>query len=123
MKFVNDPEVLLSDKEILESTYDCKMDVYEWENKDVNGFTEEELVLKYTDVPCGISQMSADLAGNTDVAKVEMKIKVFLSDDYQIGVGSLLKIVVAGESRNFKRVGLAKHYKTHQELIAVSEVY
>lgn len=123
MKFLNDLQVMLRDTAVLESTYDCKMNVYEWKNTEVNGFTEEEKVLKYSDVPCGVSQIGTDLTSDSDLPNAKMKIKVFCSEKYRIKAGYLLEIELSDELKCFKRVSLAKHYKTHQELFAIGEIY
>lgn len=122
MDIWNKPDALAVDKMILQSTYDCTMNVYGWENADIDEFLEESRVLKYSDVPCGVSYIAAGLAGGGDIAEAETKIKVFCDEELDIAVGNLLEITINGKTIEFRQTGNGKRYLSHQELVAVSIV-
>lgn len=121
MRFWNDSNLINSDKELLEQTYDSIMNVYCIEQEYIDGLLEEKESLLYENIPCGISFMSMNLTTDDDLAHTESTIKIFCSDDYDIPAGAVIIINNNNKSVRYIRVGHAKHYMTHQELIAIHQ--
>lgn len=121
MEYWNDQVNLATDKAILQATYDRKMNVYGWVNGKSGGFTEEEKTLKYADVPCGIAYRNAGVSEEIQVVAADCEIKIFCDEGYEIAPGDVIEVnpAVGGGLIEFTRTGAAKHYGSHQELIAI----
>lgn len=124
MEYWNEVGNLAADRAILQSTYERTMNVYGLVNGDDGGWSEEEKVLKYADVPCGVAYRTAALAEDGEVAAADCVIRIFCDEEYEILPGDLMEIAlgVGGDIQEFVRTGAARHYGSHQELTAVYRV-
>lgn len=125
MEYWEDAMSRAADAEILRGTYDRRMNVYGWKNSEADGWLDEEKVLKYADVPCGIAYRNVGLAEEDEVAAADCEVRIFCDEGYEIVPGDLLEIDVeiasaaGGVRQDFVRTGAARHYGSHQELTAV----
>ena len=120
MEYWSEALNLAADREILRATYERVMNVYSLVSGDVGGWQEEEKVLKYADVPCGVAYGAVGLAEDLEVAAADCVIKVFCDEEYDILPGDVIMVDLGvGGPQEFVRTGSAKHYGSHQELTAV----
>lgn len=121
MKFWQDASCRETDRRLLESTYDAVMTVYELQPKTEDGFTEETRVEIAVKVPCGVSYLSGGGAKDGSAATAEGTLKIFCTEEITVPAGAILHIQRDGKTIEAIRTGIARHYGTHQELIAVEQ--
>ena len=119
----------MNEEQIIASTYDGVMDVYERRYKEETLIQEEEEFLLYEGFPCAVSRSrSGARYGNQPVkqgqaAKLNYETKVFTSPKLPIPAGSSLVITQYGKTVRYITCGEPVRYPTHQEILVVREDY
>ena len=119
----------MNEEQIIASTYDGVMDVYERRYKEETLIQEEEEFLLYQGFPCAVSRSrSGTRYGNQPVkqgqaAKLSYETKVFTSPKLHIPAGSSLVITQYGKTVRYITCGEPVRYPTHQEILVVREDY
>lgn len=103
-------------REALEGTYVDVGVIKRWEKIKVNGETKMDWALKYTGVPCRISQKALASNGQTEtVNKIAYETKLFISPDIEVLQGDLIEVMRGSQMRMYT-AGEPFPYPTHQEI-------
>lgn len=104
----------------IETMYDDKCDIIEYQKKIDNrtNLTYFEEVLVKENIPCRISYRSLYSGVQSRMADyTKQKVKMFISPDINIKVGSKICIKQNGVLLEYKNSGQPAVYKTHQEIL------
>lgn len=107
-------------KKAIESTYKGIMTVIEYKKvKDpITALTSYKEVVVSENQPCSLSFESITAAVQTEtVATISQAVKLFLSPDVSIKVGSKIIVTQSGITAEYSNSGVPAIYPTHQEII------
>jgi hypothetical protein len=93
--------------------YTC--DVYRIESQVINGITKHAEILKYSDVPCHLSQGKPSVVSSGEVPAIETSDKVFFDAGADILPGDKLVIKFNGSERKYT-AGKPFYYSRHIEV-------
>lgn len=114
----------MTEKEILEATYNDRCNVYRRTNSEnEDGITKQVRQLIYQGISCALSQSkSSNLLENETHTSVRSEHVLFLSPDIEIFPGDELEVTI-GASGKIKRfwAGEGFIYTSHQELPLLRE--
>lgn len=106
--------------------YTGKMSVFEMEKKRYGSVSKLEKTLVYDNIPCLLTSMVSNRSVARDIkstaflnASSTVK-KVFLSNIYNIKMGSYVEISQNGRIYTFEYSGESFAYSTHQEVVLES---
>lgn len=94
-------------------------------SEDENGITTTVKNIVAENVPCRVSYETLKQAEQTSTtADISQQIKLFISNDICVRVGSVVVVTQNGVTREYESSGLASVYTAHQEIMLVDkEVY
>ena len=104
----------------IEQLYEDTCTVIEYKSiKDsITKVTNKQEVIVLTDQPCKLSFSSSNTASEGEnVTTVSQTIKLFLSNDVEILVGSKLIVIHDEKESVYKSSGAPNRYFTHQEIM------
>jgi hypothetical protein len=114
----------MTEKEILEATYNDRCDVYRRANSENEyGITKQVRQLIYQGISCALSQSkSSNPLENEAHTSIRSEHILFLSPDFEILAGDELEITIgaSGKTRRFW-AGESFVYTSHQELPLLRE--
>lgn len=105
-------------RQVIESLYEDDADIYRYEYvKDPDsGVDRKELVLKYENQPCRISQRALATMDQTEAQNnILYETKLFISPDVDIAQGDLIRVTRNGTERRYE-AGEPFLYRSHQEV-------
>lgn len=102
----------------IEQTYEdsCTVVEYRGQKDHTTKITSKQEVVVLTSQPCKLSFSSVSSAGEGQVATVQQTVKLFLSPDVAIKVGSKITVVHDGIEYVYKNSGKPNIHNTHQEI-------
>lgn len=84
----------------------------------VTKLTKTESVVVLENQPCKLSFSSAKAAGeNSNVAMVSQVVKLFISPDIDIKVGSKITVTHNGKTTEYASSGQEANFFTHKEIV------
>lgn len=100
----------------IEKMYIDRAKISRWEKIKVGGETRNELVEKYADQPCFISQRALGTNGQTEsVNEIVYETKLFISPNVDIKQGDVIEVTRGSLLREYT-AGEPFLYPSHQEI-------
>ncbi|WP_018923860.1 hypothetical protein [Salsuginibacillus kocurii] len=115
--------MLFNTEEIIEKTFNLKADVEGYVEETTDwGETQTELVDKYTDMPCTVSQgVSRNITRMTANSEIEYDIVLFYPADKVINAGDKVTIHYNKEAKRTFEAGEGYFFSDHCEIPLVKE--
>jgi hypothetical protein len=114
-------------KNIVESFFNCKCNIYEYKEKTEDCFSQSELELVIEDLPC---RRGYSTGGNINYAKtgesgidnvsIKQLVKLFIPREVDITPGSLVMVMYGGCCEYYEYSGYGLLYDTHSEVMLKS---
>lgn len=100
----------------IEKMYIDRATISRWEKTKIGGETKTELVNKYTNQPCYLSQRALGANGQTEsVNQISYETKLFISPDIEIKQGDIIEVTRDSLMRMYT-AGEPFPYGSHQEI-------
>lgn len=100
----------------IEKMYIDRVEISRWEEIKVGGATRNELVVKYTDQRCFLSQRALSTNGQTEaVNEIQYQTKLFIAPDVDVLQGDVVDVTRGSLTRTYT-AGEPFMYPSHQEI-------